>query len=157
MAVVFGLGPEDAVPHAFPGVGCGAVALHPRIDVFFAVMLVWPEREAVEGCNEHVLVQAVFTKNDLGGRRIRQQLGGDGQARFRAAVERSSDGVDECYATLSPAECTELRLGALLQDLRPVCVRAALMRQGDAGQVHATGRHVRARFAIEVALHRHGQ
>ncbi|MFH8885791.1 hypothetical protein [Streptomyces californicus] len=69
-AVMLGLGPEDAVPHAFPCVGCSTVAIHPRIDVFFAVMPVRPEREAVEGCDEHVLVQAVFTKNDLGGGRI---------------------------------------------------------------------------------------
>ncbi|MFJ8386958.1 hypothetical protein ACIQ9Q_21035 [Streptomyces sp. NPDC094438] len=48
------------------------MALHPRLDVFFAVMLVRPERETVERCDEHVLVQAMFTEYELGGRRSRQ-------------------------------------------------------------------------------------
>lgn len=80
------------------------MALHPRIDVFFAVMLARTGREAVEGCDEHVLVQAVFTEYELGGRWSLQQLGGDGQVRCRAAAELSDDGVDERYAALSPAK-----------------------------------------------------
>ncbi|MCX4799476.1 MULTISPECIES: hypothetical protein [unclassified Streptomyces] len=89
------------------------MALHPRLDVFFAVMLVRPEREAVERCDEHVLMQAVFTEYELGGRRSRQQLGGDGQVRCRAAVELSNDGAYERCPTLSSAKHTESRLSAL--------------------------------------------
>lgn len=72
-------------------------------------------------------------------------------------MELSDGGVDERYPTLAPAKCTEPRLSARLQNPRPVCIRAGRVREGDAGQVHAGGRHVRQRFAIEIALHRRGQ
>ena len=68
--------PEDTGPHAVPCVGCGTVALHPCLDVLFAIMPVRPGREAIEGCDEHVLVQAVFTEYELGGCRSRRAARG---------------------------------------------------------------------------------
>ena len=48
-------------------VGCGTVALHPCLDVLFAIMPVRPGRRVLQGCDEHVLVQAVFTEYELAG------------------------------------------------------------------------------------------